>query len=177
MMPSQLQATAQFKESMAMKSIVAMTVNHEIKEIEVDHGMTLLELLRDALKLKSVHRSCGEGECGACTVLLDGRPVCSCLTLAVQADGKEILTLEGLVQNEQPHPLMTAFCDLNAVQCGYCSPGVMMTAYALISSNDTLSDRAIRKGIEGNICRCTGYVNIVKAIKAAVKSKNDGLWW
>ena len=160
-----------------MKSLVAMTINHEIREIEVDHGMTLLELLRDVLKVKSVHRSCGEGECGACTVLLDGQAVCSCLTLAAQADGKKVLTLEGLTKNGQAHPLIIAFSDHNAVQCGYCSPGVIMTAYALISGNDALSDEAIRKGIEGNICRCTGYVNIVKAIKAAAKSKNDGLWW
>ena len=160
-----------------MKSLVAITVNHELREIEVDHGVTLLELLRDVLKIKSVHRSCGEGECGACTVLLDGQAICSCLTLAAQADGKQILTLEGLIKNDQPHPLMTAFADLYALQCGYCTPGVIMTAYALINANDALTDEAIRKGIEGNICRCTGYVNIVKAIKAAAKSKNDGLWW
>ena len=160
-----------------MKSLVQMTINHEIREIEVDHGMTLLELLRDVLKVKSVHRSCGEGECGACTVLLDGQAVCSCLTLAAQADGKQVLTLEGLIKNGQPHPLMTTFSDHSAVQCGYCSPGVIMTAYALISGNGALTDEVIRKGIEGNICRCTGYVNIVKAIKAAAKSKNEGLWW
>jgi carbon-monoxide dehydrogenase small subunit len=160
-----------------MKSLVQMTINHEIREIEVDHGMTLLELLRDVLNVKSVHRSCGEGECGACSVLLDGQAVCSCLTLAAQADGKQVLTLEGLIKNGQPHPLMTAFADHKAVQCGYCTPGVIMTAYALINENDALTDEAIRKGIEGNICRCTGYVNIVKAIKAAAKSKNEGLWW
>lgn len=160
-----------------MKFVFAITVNHELREIEVDHGLTLLELLRDVLKIKSVHRSCGEGECGACTVLLDGQAVCSCLTLAAQADGKQVLTLEGLIKNDRPHPLLTAFTDHKAVQCGYCTAGVIMTAYALINDNDALTDEAIRKGIEGNICRCTGYVNIIKAIKAAVKSKNDGLWW
>jgi len=160
-----------------MKFVAAITVNHELREIEVDHGLTLLELLRDVLKIKSVHRSCGEGECGACTVLLDGQAVCSCLTLAAQADGKQVLTLEGMIKNGQTHPLMTAFADHKAVQCGYCTPGVIMTAYALISDNDALTDEAIRKGIEGNICRCTGYVNIVKAIKTAAKFKNDGLWW
>ena len=160
-----------------MKSFVAITVNHKLSEIEVDHGLTLLELLRDMLKIKSVHRSCGEGQCGACTVLLDGQAVCGCLTLAAQADGKQVLTLEGLIKNGQPHPLMTAFADHKAVQCGYCTPGVIMTTYALINENDALTDEAIRKGIEGNICRCTGYVNIVKAIKVAAKSKNDGLWW
>ena len=160
-----------------MKFVFAITVNHELREIEVDHGLTLLELLRDMLKIKSVHRSCGEGECGACTVLLDGQAVCSCLTLAAQADGKQVLTLEGLIKNGRPHPLITAFTDHKAVQCGYCTAGVIMTAYALINDNDALTDEAIRKGIEGNICRCTGYVNIVKAIKTAVKSKNDGLWW
>lgn len=160
-----------------MKSLVAITINHELREIEVDHGLTLLELLRDVLKIKSVHRSCGEGECGACTVLLDGQAICSCLTLAAQADDKQVLTLEGLIKNGQAHPLMTAFTDCKAVQCGYCTPGVIMTAYSLINDNDALTDEAIRKGIEGNICRCTGYINIVKAIKTAAKSKNDGLWW
>ncbi len=160
-----------------MKSLVKITVNHELREIEVNHGLTLLELLRDLLKIKSVHRSCGEGECGACTVLMDGQAVCACLTLAAQADGKQVLTLEGLFKNGQPHPLMTAFADHKAVQCGYCTPGVIMTAYALINDNDALTDEVIRKGIEGNICRCTGYVNIVKAITTAAKSKNDGLWW
>jgi aerobic-type carbon monoxide dehydrogenase small subunit (CoxS/CutS family) len=160
-----------------MKSFVAITVNHKLREIEVEHGLTLLEMLRDVLKIKSVHRSCGEGECGACTVLVDGQAVCSCLTLATQADGKQVLTLEGLIRNGQSHPLMTAFANQNAVQCGYCTPGIIMTAYALINDNDTLTDETIRKGIEGNICRCTGYVNIVQAIREAAKSKNDGLWW
>jgi len=160
-----------------MKSLVAVTVNHQIRKIEIEDGLTLLELLRDLLKIRSVHRSCGEGECGACTVLLDGRAVCSCLTLAARADGKQVLTLEGLIRNGQPHPLMTAFAGHKAVQCGYCSPGVIMTAYALINANDALTDEAIRKGIEGNICRCTGYVNIVRASQAAAQSKSKGLWW
>ena len=160
-----------------MKYPVAVTVNHELMKIKADPGLTLLELLRDVLKIKSVHRSCGEGECGACTVLLDGRAVCSCLTLAAQADGREVLTLEGLFKKGKPHPLLTAFADLKAVQCGYCTPGVIMTAYALINDSDVLTDALIRKGIEGNICRCTGYVNIVKAIKAAAKLKQEGLWW
>ena len=160
-----------------MKSFISLNINHEAVEVEVEHGMTLLEMLRDTLKLKSVHRSCGEGECGACTVLLDGQPVCSCLTFALQANGKHVLTLEGLSRNGQPHPLVTAFADLNAVQCGYCSPGVIMTAYALINNDNELTDPSIRKGIEGNICRCTGYINIVKAIKAAAESKSKGLWW
>ena len=160
-----------------MKFALSITVNHELREIEIDHGLTLLELLRDTLKIKSVHRSCGEGECGACTVLLDGQAVCSCLTLAAQANGKHVLSLEGLVRNGQPHPLMTAFANDNAIQCGYCSPGVIMTAYALINANQALTDETIRKGIEGNICRCTGYVNIVKAIKAAARTKTNGLWW
>ena len=117
--------------------------------------------------------NCGQGTCSN----VDGQAVCSCLTLAAQADGRQVLTLEGLIKNGQPHPLMTAFADHKAVQCGYCTPGVIMTAYMLINDNEVLTDEAIRKGIEGNICRCTGYVNIVKAIKIAAKSKNDGLWW
>jgi len=160
-----------------MKSVMALTVNHERRQVEADHALTLLELLRDVLKIKSVHRSCGEGECGACTVLLDGRAVCSCLTPALRAEGCEVLTLEGLMRNGEPHPLMTAFAGHRAVQCGYCSPGVIMSAYALIETNDALTEAAVRKGIEGNICRCTGYANIVKAIMTAVESKQKGLWW
>ena len=160
-----------------MKSVLSITVNHEMQELEVDDGLTLLELLREVLKIKSVHRSCGEGECGACTVLLDGRAVCSCLTLAAQAHGKQILTLEGLIRNGRPHPLLTAFREFKAAQCGYCTPGMIMSAYALINHNDDLTDAVIRKGIEGNICRCTGYVNIVKAIKAAAAFKSSDDWW
>ena len=160
-----------------LKTPIEITVNHSTMQVEIDPGMTLLELLRDIVKIKTVHRGCGEGECGACTVLLDGNPICSCLTLAVQADGASIKTVEGLSKEGAPHPLTVSFVNHNASQCGYCTPGVMMTAYALVDGAPDLSEKEIRWGIKGNICRCTGYVNIVEAIKAAANEKKAGNWW
>ena len=162
-----------------MKVAVNLKVNQKDYRLEIDARATLLEILRQELALQSVHRSCEEGECGACTVLLNGEPVNSCLMLAVAADGAEILTIEGLMRDGQRHPLMDAFIDLHGMQCGFCTPGMLMTAYALIekTAGQTLSDEQIRKGIEGNLCRCTGYVNIVKAIRAANKARDAGNWW
>jgi len=160
-----------------LKTTIEMTVNDSIMQLEIDSGMTLLALLRDELKIKSVHRGCGEGECGACTILLNGDPICSCLTLAVQADGASVKTVEGLSKDGTLHPLAASFVNNNASQCGYCTPGVIMTAYALLEGAADLREDDIRKGIEGNICRCTGYVNIVEAIKAAAKEKKEGRWW
>ena len=160
-----------------MKLQIQFIVNKREYQLEVEPQDTLLEVLRDQLKIKSVHRGCEEGECGACTVLLNGEPVYSCLTLAVQADGAEIKTVESLLKDGEVHPLITSFVENNAVQCGYCSPGVLMTAYYLLNNSETLTDKDIRKGIEGNICRCTGYVNIVRAIKSAKEKKNSGTWW
>ena len=160
-----------------MKSTIEITVNNSIMQLEIDSGMTLLALLRDELKIKSVHRGCGEGECGACTILLNGDPICSCLTLAVQADGASVKTVEGLSKDGTLHPLAVSFVNNNASQCGYCTPGVIMTAYALLEGAADLREDDIRKGIEGNICRCTGYVNIVEAIKAAAKERKAGRWW
>lgn len=160
-----------------MKTRIEIKVNNSVMHPEIDAGMTLLDLLRDELKIKSVHKGCGEGECGACTILLDGDPVCSCLTLAVQADGASVKTVECLSKDGVPHPLVDSFLKNNAAQCGYCTPGVIMTAYALLEGAKDLSEEEIRKGIEGNICRCTGYVNIVEAIKAAADEKKEGHWW
>ena len=138
-----------------------------------------MEVLRNQLQLTSVHRSCEEGECGACTVLMDGRPVSSCLVLAVAAEGAEILTTEGLMRGETHHPLMEAFLEHHGMQCGFCTPGLLMTAYALIEKTNgrEMSDADIRRSIEGNLCRCTGYMNIVKAIQAAMESRRSGNWW
>jgi carbon-monoxide dehydrogenase small subunit len=160
-----------------MKVPVETRVNNKPYKLEVEPRFTLLEILRDELKIKSVHRGCEDGECGACTVLLDGKPVCSCLVLAPQVDGAEITTVEGLLKDGELHPLMMAFVENHAIQCGYCTPGVIMTAYYLLNNLTEFTDEEIRKGMEGNLCRCTGYVHIVKAIKAAKESKDSGNWW
>jgi carbon-monoxide dehydrogenase small subunit len=162
-----------------MKVAINLKVNARDYRLEVDARATLLEVLRNELAFQSVHRSCEEGECGACTVLFDGEPVNSCLMLAAAADGAEILTTEGLVKDGQRHPLMDAFVDSHGMQCGYCTPGMLMTSYALIerTAGQSITDEQIRKGIEGNLCRCTGYVNIVKAIRVAKKAREDGNWW
>ncbi len=162
-----------------MKVQVRLKVNGKDEHIQVDARETLLDVLRNTLKYQSVHRSCEEGECGACTVLIDGQPVNSCLVLAAAADGADVLTTEGLVRDGRRHPLMDAFVDLHGMQCGYCTPGMLMSAYALIekSAGMPLSEAQIRKGIEGNLCRCTGYVNIVKAIREAKAARDAGNWW
>ena len=162
-----------------MKITVHYTINSNAYDLEVDAGETLLEALRNRLKLTSVHRSCEEGECGACTVLMDGEPVNSCLMLAAAADGAEILTPEGLMKGERRHPIMDAFVDLHGMQCGFCTPGLLMTGYSLIqkANGGELDEATIRQSIEGNLCRCTGYMNIVKAIQEAKRRKDAGDWW
>ncbi len=162
-----------------MKVAINLKVNHKDYRLDIDSRTTLLEVLRNELAFQSVHRSCEEGECGACTVLFNGEPLNSCLMLAVAADGAQIITTEGLMRDGQRHPLMDAFVDLHGMQCGYCTPGMLMTAYAFIekTAGHSLTDEQIRKGIEGNLCRCTGYVNIIKAIRQAKKAKEAGNWW
>lgn len=160
-----------------MKVPVQLKVNKKEYKVEVEPRSTLLEALRDQLKIKSVHRGCEEGECGACTVLLNNEPVYSCLTLTVQTEGAEITTIEGLMKDGVLHPIMKSFLDNCGLQCGYCTPGFILTAYFVLNNSETLTDEEIRKSIEGNICRCTGYVNIVKSIKAAKEEKDSGKWW
>jgi len=162
-----------------MKIPLSLNINGQDMELEIDAKQTLLEVLRNHTNFQSVHRSCEEGECGACTVLLDNEPVNSCLILAASVQGATILTSEGLVKNGTPHPLMKAFTDELGIQCGFCTPGMLMTSYALISRFDEkeLTDKEIRKNLEGNLCRCTGYINIVKSVKQAQKAKNAGDWW
>ena len=160
-----------------MKVPIKTKVNGKLYEQEVEARSTLLDILRDELKIKSVHRGCEDGECGACTVLLNGKPVCSCLVLAPQVGGAEVTTVEGLLKGDELHPLMLAFIENHAIQCGYCTPGVIMTAYYLLNNLTEFTDEELRKGIEGNLCRCTGYIHIIKAIKAAKEYKDSGNWW
>jgi len=162
-----------------MKISLSLNINGQDMELEIDAKQTLLEVLRNNTKFQSVHRSCEEGECGGCTVLLDDEPVNSCLILAASVQGATILTSEGLIKNGKPHPLMKAFTDELGIQCGFCTPGMLMTSYAVVnkSGKKELTDKEIRKSLEGNLCRCTGYINIVKSVKQAQKAKNAGEWW
>jgi len=160
-----------------MKVTIETRLNGKLYKLDVEPRATLLEVLRNELKIKSVHRGCEEGECGACTVLLNGKPICSCLVLAPRVDGAEITTVEGLLRNGDLHPLMLAFIENHAIQCGYCTPGFIMTAYHLLNNSSEFTDETLRKGVEGNLCRCTGYVDIIKAIKAAKRYKDSGNWW
>jgi aerobic-type carbon monoxide dehydrogenase small subunit (CoxS/CutS family) len=146
---------------------VAVTVNGVRHEAEVEPRELLVYFLREQLGLTGTNVGCDTTTCGACTVLLDGRSVKACTVLAVQADGREVTTIEGLAQDGELHPLQRAFHEEHALQCGYCTPGMIMAAVSLIDEHGTLDEKEIRKGLEGNLCRCTGYHNIVKAIQRA----------
>ena len=147
--------------------VVSVEVNGTTYEREVEARRLLIHFLRDDLDLTGSHVGCDTGNCGACSVLLDGTLVKSCMLLAVQADGAKIETVESLAEDEQLSPLQQAFSDHHALQCGYCTPGMLMSATALLRENPRPSDEEIARAIQGNICRCTGYWNIVKAVKAA----------
>ncbi|MBW1711846.1 MAG: (2Fe-2S)-binding protein [Deltaproteobacteria bacterium] len=151
-----------------MKIPLSMTVNGQEYDLEVKPNRTLIDVLRDDLGLMGTKKGCGSGKCGSCTVLLDGRPVNSCLVLAPQAQGKQILTIEGLA-TDQPHPLQTAFVEHGAVQCGFCTPGMIISAKALLEANPAPSEDEIKAAISGNLCRCTGYNKIVEAIQACAE--------
>ncbi len=148
------------------KTAMTLTVNKETYDVVANPNRTLLEVLRDDLHLTGTKEGCGEGVCGSCTVLVDGRPVRSCLTLAVAAEGKEITTIEGLAEGEKLHPVQEAFVTHHAIQCGFCSPGMILTAYALLRENPSPTEEEIRRAISGNTCRCTGYAKIVEAVKS-----------
>ena len=148
---------------------VTVTVNGERYERDVESRKLLIHFLRDDLNLTGSHIGCDTGNCGACSIVVDGVLVKSCMMLAVQADGATIETVEGLARDGELSPLQQAFSDHNALQCGYCTPGMLISATHLLEQNPHPSEEEIRRGIQGNICRCTGYVNIVEAIKAAAE--------
>ena len=152
-----------------MKKLIQLTVNGESYEIAVEPNCTLADALREELDFTGVKKGCEIGDCGACTVLMDGLPVFSCLVLAVEADGHEILTIEGMAEGNKLHPLQQAFIDVGAIQCGFCTPGMVLNAYALLLRNPDPSEVEIRTALSGNLCRCTGYQKIVEAIQAAAK--------
>jgi aerobic carbon-monoxide dehydrogenase small subunit len=153
---------------------VRVTVNGEAREADVEPRLLLVHLIREVFRLTGTHIGCDTTHCGACTVLLDGRPVKSCTALAVQADGREIMTVEGLETNAGLHPVQEGFYQEHGLQCGYCTPGMMMTSYAFLKKNPRPTEAQIREAISGNLCRCTGYVNIVKSIEyAAAKLRQE----
>lgn len=149
--------------------MIKLDVNGEVREVDVKPHWTLLFVIREKLKLKGAKNGCGEGECGACTIIMDGKAVHPCLILASQAGGKKIITIEGLGKGGNLHPLQEAFVEYGAIQCGFCTPGLIMAAKALLDENPNPNEDEIREVISGNICRCTGYVKVVKAIQEAAK--------
>ena len=146
---------------------IKVTVNGTAHESEVESRLLLVHYLREMLRLTGTHIGCDTTHCGACTVLLDGRPVKSCTVLAVQADGRDVMTVEGLEKDGKLDPIQEGFFQEHGLQCGYCTPGMMMTGHALLQANASPSEAEIRQAISGNLCRCTGYVNIVKAVQHA----------
>ncbi len=155
-----------------MEIPIKLTVNGEVVERRVEPRMLLVNLLRDVLGLTGTHVGCDTSSCGACTILMDGKAVKSCTLLAVQADGAELLTVEGLAKNGALHPIQEGFWQEHGLQCGFCTPGMMMAAYQLLEENPHPSEADIRHALEGNYCRCTGYHNIIKSVQYAAKKIN-----
>jgi len=153
---------------------IRLTINGGERRLQVPPETTLLELIRDHLGLTGTKEGCGKGQCGTCTVLLDGRPVNSCLMLAVQANGQRVTTIEGLLRNGQLDAVQSTFIEEGAVQCGFCTPGLILTARALLEENPDPSEEQIREAISGHLCRCTGYAAIVRAIRRMASEKSPG---
>lgn len=157
-----------------LKQEISLRINGEQYQITTAPERLLVDVLREDLLLTGTKKGCAEGECGACTVLIDGEPVASCMTLVGQVQGKEITTIEGLARNGELHPIQKAFVELGAIQCGFCSPGFIMVAKALLDKNPNPTEEEIKRAIAGNLCRCTGYQKIVEAIQAAAKEMAGG---
>lgn len=149
------------------KKRIRFTINNQAQELSIDPWRTLLEVIREDLQLTGTKEGCGEGECGSCTVIMNGKTVNSCLIPAVEADNKEIITIEGLADGDDLHPIQEAFVEKSGMQCGFCTPGMIMSAKALLDSNPNPNKDEIREGIAGNFCRCTGYTKIIESISAA----------
>ena len=153
------------------KTLLRLRINGETKEVATEINKTLLEVLREDLNLTGTKHGCELGECGTCAVLVDDAPVLSCLMLGVEAVNTEIVTVEGMTQNGRPHPLQKAFADLGAAQCGYCIPGILLTAKALLDKNSHPTRDEIRQALSGNLCRCTGYTKILQAVELAAREE------
>jgi aerobic carbon-monoxide dehydrogenase small subunit len=156
-----------------MKQTIRVTINRRLYEEDVEPRQLLVHFLRETIGLTGAHVGCVVGECGACSILLDGKAVKSCLHLAVQADGREVTTVEGLAEDGELSPVQEAFVNNYALQCGYCTPGMVITSHALLQSNPDPSEEEIRKALAGNLCTCTGYVQIVEAVKEAAKQMSN----
>ena len=156
------------------KEIATFNVNGRSYDVIITPNMTLSELLRDKLELTGTKYACGVGECGACTVLVDGKPALSCSTLAIAVRNKNILTIEGLANGTKLHPIQQAFIDHGAMQCGFCTPGMIMTVKALLDENPNPTREEVKEGIGGNLCRCTGYVKIIDAVMAVAETMRKG---
>ena len=153
---------------------IEITVNGKHYAREIEPRLLLVEFIRDVLLLTGTHVGCDTSYCGACTVIVDGSPVKSCTFFAVQADGSEVITAEGLMQDGQLHPIQQAFSECHGLQCGYCTPGMMMSSLALLAENPSPDVKAIRKYLAGNVCRCTGYQNIIKSVQRAAEILREG---
>ena len=151
------------------KTLLRLHVNGESREVATEINKTLLEVLREDMALTGTKHGCELGECGTCAVLVDGKPVLSCLMLGIEAVNTEVMTVEGMMQNGKPHPLQNAFADLGAAQCGYCIPGILLTAKAFLEENPRPTRDEIRQALSGNLCRCTGYTKILQAVELAAK--------
>jgi carbon-monoxide dehydrogenase small subunit len=154
---------------------IALTINHELEQVDVPANLTLLQMLREKLALTGTKNGCMAGECGSCTVMLNGEPVNSCMVLAVECDGAEILTVEGLAKDMVLDPVQQAIIQHGGVQCGYCTPGVLISARALLARNPDPSEDEIREALVGNLCRCTGYLRIIDAIREAASRQRAAL--
>lgn len=156
-----------------MKRIIELNVNGEPRELAVEPQATLLEVLREQMGLTGTKEACGTGECGSCTVLLAGKPVLSCLMLAYDCEGQEIVTIEGLAKGDRLTPVQQAFQDCGAIQCGFCTPGMVLSATVLLKENSNPSEEEIKKALEGHLCRCTGYNKIIEAVKTAAERNHN----